>query len=284
MEINFDNMPAYLKEHGRFCLWKYEERTDRKGNRKRTKVPYNPKKPGQRAASDNPDTFSTWLEILRIWEKEKGNFDGIGVGVFDNISAFDIDHCIDGQGNLSQMATYIINTLQCYTEISPSGSGIRVFFRAAPGLKYDRQSYYINNRSSGLEIYIAGMTKKFLTFTGNTIRKRIHPSSVSKVRLGDEIVHEDTLLSIASFCAIYMIIWLVGALVLTASGIDIETCMAASILTLGNIGIGFGKVGPAGNFSIFPLWSLWVCSFEMLLGRLEIFTVIVLFSRSFWKR
>ena len=120
--------------------------------------------------------------------------------------------------------------------------------------------------------------------TGNTIRKRIHPSSVSKIRLGDEIVHDDTLLSIASFCAIYMIIWLLGALVLTASGIDIETCMAASILTLGNIGIGFGRVGPAGNFSIFPLWSLWVCAFEMLLGRLEIFTVIVIFSRSFWKR
>ena len=120
--------------------------------------------------------------------------------------------------------------------------------------------------------------------TGNTIRNRIHPSSVSKIRVGDDIVHESTLKSIAAFCAIYMITWLIGTLILTLTGIDIETCMAASILSLGNIGIGFGKVGPAGNFSIFPLWSLWVCSFEMLLGRLEIFTVLVLFSRSFWKR
>ena len=119
---------------------------------------------------------------------------------------------------------------------------------------------------------------------GNTIRNRIHPSSVSKIRLGDEIVHDSTIMSIASFCAIYMITWLVGTVLLTLSGIDIETCMAASILSLGNIGIGFGKVGPWDNFSIFPLWSLWVCSFEMLLGRLEIFTVLVLFSRSFWRR
>ena len=118
----------------------------------------------------------------------------------------------------------------------------------------------------------------------NTIKKRIHPSSITKIRLGQDIVHEDTLLSIAAFCAIYMIIWLLGTVVLTLTGIDTETCMAASILSLGNIGIGFGKVGPAGNFSIFPLWSLWVCSFEMLLGRLEIFTVLSLFSRSFWKR
>ena len=118
----------------------------------------------------------------------------------------------------------------------------------------------------------------------NTIRKRIHPSSVTKIRMGDEIVHEDTLLSIASFCAIYMITWLIGAVLLTLTGIDTETCLAASILSLGNIGIGFGKVGPAGNFSFFPDWSLWICSFEMLLGRLEIFTVLALFSRSFWKR
>jgi len=119
---------------------------------------------------------------------------------------------------------------------------------------------------------------------GNTIRKRIHPTSVSKIRLGDDIIHEDVVLSIGAFCAIYMMIWLLGTVILTLTGIDIETCMAASILSLGNIGIGFGKVGPAGNFSIFPQWSLWVCSFEMLLGRLEIFTVLTIFSRSFWKR
>lgn len=119
---------------------------------------------------------------------------------------------------------------------------------------------------------------------GNTIRKRIHPSSVTKVRLGDDIIHDDTLMSIAAFCVIYMVTWLLGTVILTLTGNTIETCMAASILTLGNIGIGFGDVGPAGNFSIFPNWSLWICSFEMLLGRLEIFTVLALFSRSFWKR
>ncbi|MBQ6672339.1 MAG: TrkH family potassium uptake protein [Spirochaetales bacterium] len=118
----------------------------------------------------------------------------------------------------------------------------------------------------------------------NTVRKRIHPSSVSKIRLGDDIVQDDTIMSIAAFCAIYMVTWLIGTVILTLSGIDIETCMSASILTLGNIGIGFGKVGPTGNFSIFPLWSMWVCSMEMLLGRLELFTVYALFSRSFWKR
>lgn len=118
----------------------------------------------------------------------------------------------------------------------------------------------------------------------NTIKKRIHPAAVSKIRLGNDIVHDDTITSIAAFCAIYIITWLIGTVVLSLTGLDIETCMAASILSLGNIGIGFGKVGPAGNFSIFPQWALWVCSFEMLIGRLELFTVYALFSKSFWKK
>ena len=118
-----------------------------------------------------------------------------------------------------------------------------------------------------------------------TIDKFLEYSRACQKELdGDDVISNDTLLSIVSFCAVYIITWLVGTLVLCISRIDVETCMAASILSLGNIGIGFGKVGPAGNFSIFPLWSLWVCSFEMLLGRLEIFTVLVVFSRSFWKR
>lgn len=118
----------------------------------------------------------------------------------------------------------------------------------------------------------------------NTIKKRIYPAAVSKIRLGNDIVHDDTITSIAAFCAIYIITWLIGTVVLSLTGLDIETCMAASILSLGNIGIGFGKVGPAGNFSIFPQWALWVCSFEMLIGRLELFTVYALFSKSFWKK
>lgn len=118
----------------------------------------------------------------------------------------------------------------------------------------------------------------------NNIKKKIHPASVTKVRLGDDIVHDDTLISIAAFCAMYMITWLVGTVILSLTGFDIETCMAASILSLGNIGIGFGQVGPAGNFANFPGWALWICSFEMLLGRLELFTVYSLFSKAFWKR
>ncbi|MCF0261939.1 MAG: TrkH family potassium uptake protein [Sphaerochaetaceae bacterium] len=118
----------------------------------------------------------------------------------------------------------------------------------------------------------------------NNLKKKIHPSSVSKIRIGKDIVHDDTVTSIAAFCAMYFFTWFAGTLILTLTGQGLDTCMSASLLSIGNIGLGIGRVSPSGNFSIFPNWALWVCSFEMLLGRLELFTVYVLFSKSFWKK
>src|SRR5699024_4599357 len=62
-------------------------------------------------------------------------------------------------------------TMDAYTEISPSGEGLRILF-LAPGFRYDDNEYYINNRNNGLEIYLPGMTNKYVTVTGNTLRSR----------------------------------------------------------------------------------------------------------------
>lgn len=118
----------------------------------------------------------------------------------------------------------------------------------------------------------------------NMIKQRIHPSAIYKVKNGDEIMHSETLTSIVSFCAVYIITWILGSVIIALTGTDIETCLSSTLLTLGNIGIGFGKTGPTGSFAIFPAWAKWVFSFLMLAGRLELFTVYALFSRAFWKR
>lgn len=115
---------------------------------------------------------------------------------------------------------------------------------------------------------------------GNSLRKKIHPQAVMRVTLGDEIVSEKTHSEIQNFFFMYMLTWLVGAVLVSFSGAGIMDCLSASILTLGNIGLGFGKQ----LFSTYPLWLDWVFSFLMLIGRLEIFTVYVLFTRAFWKR
>ena len=117
----------------------------------------------------------------------------------------------------------------------------------------------------------------------NTLHKRLHPSAVCKNRIGGEVADNDVMLGIAGFTGLYLATGLAGSILVTLSGADLITAFSASFQALGNIGIGFGAVGPAGNFSIFPGWCQWVFSFLMLAGRLELVTVYALFSRSFWR-
>lgn len=156
--IQINNLPAALRERGLFCCWRYEERDG-----KRTKVPYNPKT-GGRAQSTNPDTFAPLMTAMDA--VQRSGYDGIGVGIFGTLGAIDIDHCIDDNGEVSEMALDVVNTMRGYTEVSPSGKGLRILFYAN-GFQYDKARYYINNQKAGLEVYIAGCTQKYVTITGD---------------------------------------------------------------------------------------------------------------------
>jgi len=158
---NIRNLPPLLLAYGRFCVWKYETRPDQD---KPTKIPYNPKEPETRARVND---LSTFAPALIAESAAKQGFDGMGVAVTGELAGIDIDHCITG-GELSPMALDIVKTMDAYTEISPSGEGIRILF-AAPGFSYDKDKYYTKNSGSGLEVYIAGMTSRFLTVTGNVL-------------------------------------------------------------------------------------------------------------------
>ena len=115
--------------------------------------------------SNNPDTFTSFQEAVNALER--GGFSGLGVGVFDGLCAIDLDNCLSEDGTPSSLALDVITTMQSYTETSPSGRGVRIFFRA-PGFTYDKNRYYTMNASLGLEIYVSGATSKFLTVTGNS--------------------------------------------------------------------------------------------------------------------
>lgn len=153
-----NRLPTTLCKNGRFCCWRYEERDG-----KRTKVPYNPRT-GGRAQSTNPATFAPLTEA----EAAQSRYDGMGVGIFGNLGAIDIDHCISEQGELSPMAAEVMEIMDAYTESSPSGYGLRILFVVPDGFQYNKARYYINNQKVGMEIYIAGSTQKYVTVTGDT--------------------------------------------------------------------------------------------------------------------
>jgi trk system potassium uptake protein TrkH len=120
---------------------------------------------------------------------------------------------------------------------------------------------------------------------GQSIRTLLHPKGVFTIQSEHEKIAWKTVNSIAGFIILYLALVLAVMLVVASAGIDLYTSFAAALISVGNIGLGLGGVGPAGTgFSVMPSYVKWVLSFAMLAGRLEIYTVFALFTRSFWKR
>ncbi len=155
---NIDNLPAELRDSGLFCLWRYEDRGD-----KRTKVPYDPRT-WRTARANDPDTFAP----LALALTSRLGYDGLGVGIFGEICAIDIDRCIDEDGQFNDVAVNVMAIMGSYTELSPSGKGLRILFKA-PGFEYDKAAWYINSAKQGLEVYVAGATSKYVTVTGDRV-------------------------------------------------------------------------------------------------------------------
>lgn len=116
------------------------------------------------------------------------------------------------------------------------------------------------------------------------LKRQIHPSAVIPVRYNGRAVSETVTYNIVAFILIYLTIFSFGSLIMAALGLDFMTAIGAVAATLGNTGTGIGLVGPAYNFSLIPGLGKWFLAFLMLLGRLELFTVLILFTPYFWSK
>jgi trk system potassium uptake protein TrkH len=116
------------------------------------------------------------------------------------------------------------------------------------------------------------------------LKRMIHPNAVIPVRLNRHAVEESVVTNVLAFIAFYGIIAVTSMVIMSVLGNDFDTSVGAVAATLGNIGPGIGQVGPALNFSEIHVAGKWYLSFLMLVGRLELFTVLVLFSPLFWRR
>jgi len=116
------------------------------------------------------------------------------------------------------------------------------------------------------------------------LRKLIRPRLVQSMHIGGRDVPSETTEAVLGFFLLYFVALSIGALVLTALGMDLVSGATASISAMNSIGPGLGTVGAVRNFADVPDAGMYVLSFGMLLGRLEIYTVLVLFSSHFWRR
>lgn len=120
---------------------------------------------------------------------------------------------------------------------------------------------------------------------GNGLRRLVYPSSVHTVRYGDRPVDDAMQRSVVLFIASFFVIWGGATVLLAATGLDFVTSMTGALTAMTNVGPGLGDViGPAGNFAPLPDSAKWILSLAMLLGRMEILTVLVVLTPVFWRR
>lgn len=116
------------------------------------------------------------------------------------------------------------------------------------------------------------------------IDKILHPKRIKKVKINGKVLEEEIISEVFLFIGAYIVISLIGMLIVAFDGFDLVTTSTSVLATITNVGPGFDLIGPTGNFSIFSGLSKLVLSFCMLAGRLELYPMLILFSKSIWKK
>ena len=134
----------------------------------------------------------------------------------------------------------------------------------------------------GLKIFRIHILYKFFVMQ---LKKYIYPRGVFVLKYGENVLNDKFISSIISFVFLYIIIFFTITALLSISGLDFITSVSGAATSISNVGPGLGgMIGPTGNFSLLPDFSKWILSVGMILGRLELFAIIVLFIPSFWRR
>ena len=118
----------------------------------------------------------------------------------------------------------------------------------------------------------------------NEFKHILHPNAVLPVRVNKQVISPSIVSTVLAFFFLYFIIAIIGILIMMGMGIDAEESIGCVVSSIGNMGPGLGDTGPAYSWNSLPDAAKWLLSFLMLLGRLELFTVLLLFTPEFWKR
>ncbi|MGK0386473.1 MAG: trk system potassium uptake protein TrkH [Patiriisocius sp.] len=114
-------------------------------------------------------------------------------------------------------------------------------------------------------------------------KRTLHPNAILPVRYNTRAVQQPIVFNILGFFILYMLSFIVGVLVFSILGLDFQTALGAAASTLGNVGPALGDLGPVDNYAALPGLAKWWATFLMLIGRLELFTVLILFTPFFWR-
>jgi len=135
--------------------------------------------------------------------------------------------------------------------------------------------------SGGIKIIRSHIAIKNVFFE---FRRVLHPKAIMPVRINKRVVSESIVNSVHAFLLIFVVLTLLGTIALLAMGMKLEEAFGASLASISNVGVALGDLGPSGGYSGVPAAGKWLLAWLMLVGRLELFTMLVVFAPSFWRR
>lgn len=118
----------------------------------------------------------------------------------------------------------------------------------------------------------------------NEIVRSIHPNNILTVRVNDRVIPHETVSKVIAFLCLYVMIIMVGGILLTAMGLPLVDSFFSAFSCISNTGLGAGVTGYGGSYSVVPDLGKWLLALIMMIGRLELFTVLILFTPTFWKK
>jgi len=217
----------------------------------------------------------------KVWINEEFRYYSLFILVTALILGLWINFMVDGsyeknfRDGLFQLVSLITTTgfvTADYTKWSP---GLNMFFfmmlflgacagSTAGGIKFVRHMVFVKNT--------------YLEF-----KRILHPRAIVRIKINKEVVAPRVLTHILVFLLVYLLLFVGATLIITIIGMDFMTTLGGVATTLGNVGPSIGNLGPVNNFAEVPESAKWVFSSLMLLGRLELFTVLILFTPFFWR-
>ena len=220
-------------------------------------------------------------KFKRVWNNEEFRFYLLLVGIFTAIFTFNIFFYTTA--NLEK--SFRDGLFQVVSLMTTTGYVTADYTGWTPGLTMLSFFLLFLGASAGSTAGGIKMIRNlvFLKHIWFEFRRMLHPRAFIRVKINKSIVPEKTIANILVFFMVYIIWFLIGSFLMTVFGMDFNSSMGATATSLGNVGPGIGSVGPLDNFSEVPIMAKLILPFFMLLGRLEFFSILILFAPYFWK-
>jgi len=219
--------------------------------------------------------------LYKVWINEEFRYYSLFIVIASLVLGLWINYMAGGnyeenyRNGLFMLVSLISTTgfvISDYTQWSP---GLTMFFfltlflgacagSTAGGIKFIRHMVFVKNT--------------YLEF-----KRILHPRALIRIKINKELVAPRILTHILVFLLVYLMLFILGSLLITVSGLDFITAIGGVATALGNVGPAIGKLGPLDNFSWVPMSAKWIFIALMLLGRLELFTILILFTPFFWR-